>query len=74
MENGTLSLFLDGALQGSTPKTFTTSGSNPVTIGTSTFNNPAYAPFSGYIDDLRITTVARYSGSFTVPAETFPMR
>lgn len=74
MANGTLSLFLDGALQGSTPKAFTTSGSNLVTIGTSTFNNPAYAPFSGYIDDLRITTVARYTGNFTVPAESFPTR
>lgn len=74
MANGTLSLFLDGALQGSTPKAFTTSGSNPVTIGTSAFNNPAYAPFSGYIDDLRMTTVARYTSNFTVPTESFPTR
>ena len=74
MANGTLSLFLDGALQGSTPKAFTTSGSNRVTVGTSTFNAPGYAPFSGYIDDLRITTVARYTGNFTVPAESFPTR
>lgn len=74
MSNGTVSLFLNGVPQGATTKTYPISWSNLVTIGTSTFNNPAYAPFSGYIDDLRITKVARYSTGFAVPTETFPTR
>ena len=74
MDKGVNSLYLNGVLLGSTPKAFSLSSVNPVTLGTSTFNNPAYAPFSGYLDDFRVTKAARYTSTFTVPTETFPTR
>jgi hypothetical protein len=45
-------------------------GTDPIIIGA--YANGAY-PFTGYIDDVRVTTGAwRYTGGFTLPTEAYP--
>jgi len=34
---------------------------------------PAYPSFAGFLDELRLSTVARYLGAFTVPAQPFTL-
>lgn len=71
---GVLSLYLNGVLQSSASANF---APNTLTAGWSLFvgrfadSSPRYV--NGYIDDLRITKgIARYTASFTPPAEAFP--
>ena len=64
----TWKLFLDGVLDatGTATGTYTATG-QPLIIGAS--SNNYY--FNGYIDDLRISNVARYSATFTAPIAEF---
>lgn len=70
---GVLSIYLDGAFDSSTPFTFNLT-SNAMTIGTTIDGRAAntYLKFNGYMNDLRLSNVARYTTSFTVPSSPFP--
>ena len=70
---GTLYLGFDGTIVASASANFTvTQNSAPISIGATAANG--YAPFGGYIDEVRFTKgVGRYSGSsYTVPTSAFP--
>ena len=70
-------VFANGQLVG-TISSLNTSASSPeaLYIGTWPYNVNGNATFAGYwdglIDDLRITTVARYTSAFTAPTAAFP--
>ena len=69
----TLTLYADGVANGSHTITGIQTGAttNPIYIGTKDNGTGGYGTI-GYIDDLRITNgIARYRGSFTVPASKF---
>jgi hypothetical protein len=62
--------FVGGVLGSSQSNSNDPTNTNALTIGAN-FNN-AY-PFTGYMDDLRITKgYARYSANFTAPIAAFP--
>jgi hypothetical protein len=67
-------MFVNGTQSGSTytdSNSYVNAASRPV-IGVSGFNL-GLDPFTGYIDDLRITKgVARYTANFTPPTRAFP--
>lgn len=64
-----LTIYIDGvaAATGAISGTPQSSTGTPFAVGQ--FNNTGYA---GYIDDLRLTTSARYTANFTPPAAPFP--
>ena len=63
--------FTDGTLNNSSTAAVTLyDGTLPVYVGA---QNTGSNPFTGYIDDLRITKgYARYTASFTAPTAAFP--
>ncbi len=68
--SGTITLYLDGTSQGTS--------SNTVTIGSGSHNQlqfgclgNAVGDYNGYIDEVRVSTVARYTGAFTPTASAF---
>ena len=72
-DNGTLKIFLDGVLQGSTSLngTIRTTGT-PISIGATNYY-PYYYRFKGNMQDVRMTIgKARYTSSFTPP--TLPLK
>jgi len=66
--SGTSRLFLDGVLQGSASDT-TNLTETTYSIGNSV---GASNEFIGYIDDIRVSKVARYTANFTPATEPFP--
>ena len=67
--SGTSRLFLDGVLQGSASDTTNltqTAYSIGDSVGTSS------GEFIGYIDDIRVSKMARYTSAFTAPSAAFP--
>ena len=66
--SGTSKLFLDGVLQGSASDT-TNLTETAYSIGNSVGGNNE---FIGYIDDIRVSKMARYTSAFTAPTEPFP--
>jgi hypothetical protein len=65
-------LFINGTQSGSTFTDTTTYLNAPVRIGDGNDGAGPY-PYSGYIDDLRITKgFARYTANFTPPTQAFP--
>ena len=46
---------------------FLWNNASPVNIGRGSINNFSYSYFAGYVDDVRFSKVARYSGAFTPP-------
>ena len=69
--SGTFRLFINGVLDVASVSAQTMS-SNAITVcgGDGTYSPTSY-PFIGYIQDLRISKVGRYSGAFTPPAAAF---
>lgn len=68
--NGVISLFLNGVRIGSAATSWTNTTDN-LAIGSSKISGFDY-PYSGYVDDLRITTgVARYTSNFVPPKVAF---
>ena len=68
---GTLRLYIDGVLAGSSTTTLAMNFSE-LTIGFARYS-PSHTSFNGYIDELRITKgVARYTANFTPPTAPFP--
>jgi hypothetical protein len=71
----TFTLFLNGELQQTTTNALAMySTSTPYyTIGNGDASVGGYSPFTGYIDDLRVTKgVARYTSNFTPPTAALP--
>jgi hypothetical protein len=67
---GVLYVYIGGSLGGSAA--LTTNLTSPGTVRIGVRNDDA-APYSGYIDDLRITKgIARYTANFTPPTAPFP--
>ena len=66
--SGTSRLFLDGVLQGSASDT-TNLTETAYSIGNSVNDDNE---FIGYIDDIRVSRMARYTSAFTAPSEPFP--
>jgi hypothetical protein len=69
---GSVSIYLNGTrYAGPTATTITNSVTTYVIIGASSWNSPA-SFLNGYMDELRFSKTARYSGaSFTVPTSAF---
>lgn len=68
--SGTLRIYING-VKGYDAAVSTSFASGTIRIGTD--GGGSALPYSGYIDDLRITTVARYTGStIAVPTAAFP--
>lgn len=73
-ESGTLRMFVDGVLVGSTSDSRNYSNTTtPLAIGApSHIRNAAY-DFDGHIDEVRVTKgIARYTDDFTPPSAPFP--
>ena len=71
----TVSIYVDGNLEVSTPWSLAGSSANssqPFTIGYADPSFSGAADFDGYIDALRITKAARYTTNFTPPTSAFP--
>lgn len=68
-----LTIYINGVASGTVAfsKNLT---SNNMTIGTSYDGRPlnTYLKYDGYMNDIRISTVARYTGNFTPPVAPFP--
>lgn len=71
--SGVLKAYINGAMDFSTSLSSDLGSSNPLGIGGhSSASSPGSSPFSGYIDDLRITKgAARYTADFTPPTAHF---
>lgn len=67
----TVRAFLDGVQQGSSTWSATPTVGQGLYVGRTTTINTA-RDFPGQIDDLRITTAARYTSDFTPPTSPFP--
>ena len=71
-ESGTLRLFVDGVLVGSTTANDDTGSSCPVAVGSDYVGSETLA---GYMEQIRITKgVARYTHNFIPPAQSFDGR
>jgi hypothetical protein len=69
--SGTTRIFVNGVQDGTGADTTNLISPNFITIGAS--GSGAALPFTGYIDDLRITKgYARYTANFTPPTQAFP--
>jgi hypothetical protein len=69
--SGTVRVFLDGTVSGTTFSSTANIGNNTTRISTRGAATGEW--FHGYIDDLRITKgVARYTANFTAPTAPFP--
>lgn len=69
VDGGTQKLFLDGTLEASRTETTYTSTTNLGMLGRR--QTVTSRDMSGHIDEFRISNVARYTASFTVPTEPF---
>lgn len=70
--SSTIKYFINGTLQttlGSGAASFNYPTPTTVRVGAT---NPAGEYFNGYMDDLRVTKVARYTANFTIPSSAFP--
>lgn len=68
--SGNLKLYVNGSSVG-TPATSTSTFTGAMYVGTGLYNGGLYNSWNGYLDDVRITKYARYTGNFTPPTSTF---
>jgi len=61
----TISAYVNGVSQGTPVSQSSSFGNGPLSIGVNSVRTAGY--FVGYMDDLRITKFARYTGNFTAP-------
>jgi hypothetical protein len=76
VRNGNVfTMYLNGV--GGSPTTFTgtvnMNSQNKTYIGYFSFSDPN-SRFTGYIDDFRVSRIARYTANFTPPAAAFPLQ
>jgi len=62
-------LFINGTLEATTTATGSTSNTDNLTIGGYT-GTPGYS-IRGYLDEVRVSSVARYTGSFSVATKSY---
>jgi hypothetical protein len=62
-------LFINGTLETTTTATGSTSNTDNLTIGGYT-GTPVYS-IRGYLDEVRVSSVARYTSSFSVPTQSY---
>jgi len=67
--SGTIYLYINGTSVGTPTSATGTISQSTITVGAWP---PANAFFNGLIDDLRISTIARYTANFTPPTAEFP--
>ena len=68
-------LFVNGVRQGATyadTNSYLCAANRPL-IGTNDYSTGTDYKFNGYIENLRISRVGRYTANFTVPSESFPV-
>jgi hypothetical protein len=68
-QSGALTIYIDGVAAATSTISGTPQSSASTAFAVGQFNNTG---FNGYLDDLRITTSARYTANFTPPAAPFP--
>lgn len=69
---GTLRGYVNGVQQGSSVSSTVNHTAGQTTIASNSFTPLGAEPFRGYVDEVRVTRVARYKqASFTVPTEAF---
>lgn len=67
----TIRMFIDGTQVASTAISYTFASSTEFTVGSSS-NDFSSARLNAYIDDIRLTKVARYTSNFTPPTSAHP--
>ena len=70
--SGVYSLYYNGTKNGTTHSNSTSLNAKPMTIAANLVDGTE--PFTGYIDDLRISKIARYTANFTPPAAALPRK
>jgi len=71
----TLRLFVNGTLDLTTTNSTVLSSSFSFNVGDRQSGDlSAQYPLNGYVDDLRVTRVARYTANFTPPTKSFPVK
>lgn len=68
--SGTNTFYVNGTAYGSNTMSITNASQSYMTVGCVSWNNPGYF-FNGYIDELRISKVARYTSNFTPSTTRF---
>ena len=68
----TVTLYVNGSASGSTWSS-SASFSGRLFVGAEFYNNSLLADTNGFIDDLRISKVAKYTGNFSVPDAPFAL-
>lgn len=72
-DGSTVRIFLDGVLEGSTTQSASPGASNTdLVIGLDPSPVGSGRDFNGWLDEFRISRVARYTANFTPPAAAFP--
>ena len=74
--NGVLKCYINGTADSQTSTTsanWTTSG-NEFILGTRWNGGAISNPMTGYLDDFRVSKMARYTSNFTAPTEPFPSK
>ena len=67
-----LRLFINGTQQGSTATSFTSDFTdNSFFFGNSSISGGTTEALTGFMDEIRITLVARYTANFTAPTKAF---
>jgi hypothetical protein len=70
--SGTLAMYYNGTKNGTTASITTDILAKPLIIGANFIAGTE--PFTGYIDDFRISKYARYTATFTPPTAAFPLQ
>jgi hypothetical protein len=72
--NDYLRLFVNGVMVAGMPTNYSANPAMPLQIGRTMYDSGNYYPYSGYMQQFRITRgIARYISNFIVPNKPFPL-